>query len=82
MNQQILTNCYILIKEKKKYEWYKNNLMTYLDNLKDGNFISNMDSHFSTHNSHGFTNYNFCYYSSSDSWKRIRKFSKILRNYF
>ena len=59
MNQQILTNCYILIKEKKKYEWYKNNLMTYLDNLKDGNFISNMDSHFSTHNSHGFTNYNF-----------------------
>ena len=52
MNQQqhvITTNTYILKKktQKKKYEWYEYELMTYINNLKFDNFIINMDYHFS-----------------------------------
>ena len=47
MDHEILTNCYIPKKTKKKYEWYEHNLMTYIDNLKYDNFLNNMDSHFS-----------------------------------
>ena len=45
MNQQILTNFYILKKKKKKkkYEWYEHELMTYISNIKYDNFINNMD---------------------------------------
>ena len=49
MNQQkILTNSYISKKtQKKKYEWYEHDLMTYIDDLKCENFVLDMDSHFS-----------------------------------
>ena len=45
MNQQILTNFYILKKKKKKkkYERYEHDLMTYISNIKYDNFINNMD---------------------------------------
>ena len=33
--------------QRKKYEWYKHDLMTYIDNLKYDNFLRDMDSHFS-----------------------------------
>lgn len=44
MNQQILTNFYILKKKKKKkYEWYEHELMTYISNIKYENFVNDMD---------------------------------------
>ena len=43
-----LTSSYIPKKtEKKKYEWYEHDLMTYIDNLKHEQFVEDMDSHFS-----------------------------------
>ena len=49
MQQQLLlTNSYIPKKtEKKRYEWYKHDLMTYIDNLKYKQFVEDMDSNFS-----------------------------------
>ena len=33
--------------EKKKYEWYEHDLMTYINDLKYEHFIEDTDSHFS-----------------------------------
>ena len=30
-------------KKKKKYEWYKHELMTYISNIKYENFVNDMD---------------------------------------
>ena len=43
-----MTNSCILKKtQKRMYEWYEHDLMTYIDDLKYENFVHNMDSHFS-----------------------------------
>ena len=48
MTRQFSTNSYIPKKsERKKYEWYKHNLMTYIDDLKYEQFVEDKDSHFS-----------------------------------
>lgn len=40
-------NCYIpKKKEKKKYEWYEHDLMTYINDLKYEHFVEDMDSRF------------------------------------
>ena len=42
------TNSYIPKKpEKKKYEWYEHDLITYFDDLKYKHFVEDMDEHFS-----------------------------------
>ena len=44
----LATNSYIPKKpEKKKYEWYEHDLMTYIGDLKYKHFIEDTDSHFS-----------------------------------
>ena len=39
-------NCCISAKGQKKYEWYKDDLISYIDDLKYEHFIKNMDDHF------------------------------------
>ena len=46
-SKQFLTNGYIPKKKKKeKYEWFEPNLMTYFDDLKYDEFVSDRDAYF------------------------------------
>ena len=46
-SKQFLTNGYIPKKKKKeKYEWFEHNLMTYFDDLKYDEFVSDRDAYF------------------------------------
>ena len=48
MNRQEPMNSYIpKATQKKLYEWYEPDLMTYIDGLKYKNFTKDLDSHFS-----------------------------------
>ena len=58
---------------KRKYEWYENYLMTYIDDLKYDNYVCDMDSIFFQNES-----YEFRYNSSLMSRQQIRKPRTIL----
>ena len=47
MKGKLCMNQYILNKDKRTYEWYEHDLMSYIDNLKYEHFVEDMDNHFS-----------------------------------